>query len=70
MRLWIYASVVEHDYQLRQHLLEELRTLQIMPAIHGDDKVEFRYYGERETVLELGQLCEAHIFHSINIWGG
>lgn len=69
MKLWIYASINEHDEQARRQFLDELKRLNILPVIHGDS-VEFRYYGERETVVELGEEAEKHTFHSVHVWGG
>lgn len=69
MKLWIYASVTEHDPHEREKLLVELNRWDILPVFRGDT-VEFRYYGERETVIELSEEAEKHIFHSVHVWGG
>lgn len=53
---------------MRERLLKELNLMQIVPVFHGD-KVEFRYYGERETVIELGEFAESFAAHSVHVWG-
>lgn len=69
MRINIYATVEEHDREGRERLLQELNNLDVMPVFHGD-KIEFRYYGERETVNELREIAEGYMFHSIHVWAG
>ena len=67
MKLWIYASIEDHDERSRRDFLDELKRLNILPIIHGD-KVDFRYYGEKETVQELVELVDSHKAHNINVW--
>lgn len=69
MRINIYATVEEHGREGRERLLQELNNLDVMPVFHGD-KIEFRYYGERETVNELREIAEGYMFHSIHVWAG
>ena len=67
MKLWIYASIEDHDEKARRYFLDELKRLNILPILHGD-KVEFRYYGEKETVNELASLAGDHQAHNVNVW--
>lgn len=69
MRLNLYVSVGEHDREVREGLLRELHDLDIQPVFHGD-KIEIRYYGERETILELAAIVEGIQAHSVNVWTG
>lgn len=69
VRLSIYASVEEHDEKQRQRLLGELKNLGITPIVHND-YVEFRYYGEAETVRELAELCYESQAHSVAVRAG
>lgn len=70
MPLSIYGSIREPDDAKRGEFIEQLKRLSVEPIILGDNKVEFRYRGSRNTVMKLATYTEAHKVHSIQISSG